>query len=562
MEKYKFSELQYEPTDYSKVNEKYLELEEKALSAESLESLEDVLLSYDRIVADAEYNFTLAYIHSSLDAKDEKWQKAIVEETQGSAMSDPSGLVKAILGNPFFPLLEKKYGKALGTKLNKRLQTEGKAQSQRAKEGELVSSYQRIKAMVRATYKGTLMSEGGFYPLFSDPDRKVRIQSRKAIFNAFLEKKEELGKLLETLVALRDSIAKENGFENYLEYMDFCYCRFGYGEKELDRFVEEVKKYVVPLYVDILEETRKRLSLDRMMVYDMGLMFTDGNPKPMGDSTYLTEASRRVYNNLSPEIGEFFSGMVETESLNVDFSPNKVAGMGFCTELRKGMYPYVFGSLDGTAEDVAVFTHEVGHAWQSWKSDQRLKLSLFREVPLDAVEIPSKTMELFTYEGAEEFFGKDGEKFRFSHFRNAIREIINYSAIHELNTWIYTHVGATFDEINVKWLQIHSSFFPGLEWGELEEEEKKGASLLRNMGVYMFPRYLISYALSEMCAMDLFFLKRRDREGALAAYSELCSQGGDKSYVEILAQAGLEPSYKEGRVKKVMEEARAYLEAN
>ena len=416
--------------------------------------------------------------------------------------------------------------------------------------------------MVRATYNGTLMSEGGFYPLFSDPDREVRIQSRKVIFNAFLEKKEELGKLLEILVELRDSIAKENGFENYLEYMDFCYCRFGYGEKELDRFVEEVKKYVVPLYVDILEETRKRLSLDRMMVYDMGLMFTDGNPKPMGDSTYLTEASRRVYNNLSPEIGEFFSGMVETESLNVDFSPNKVAGMGFCTEMRKGMYPYVFGSLDGTAEDVAVFTHEVGHAWQSWKSDQRLKLSLFREVPLDAVEIPSKTMELFTYEGAEEFFGKDGEKFRFSHFRNAIREIINYSAIHELNTWIYTHVGATFDEINAKWLQIHSSFFPGLEWGELGEEEKKGASLLRNMGVYMFPRYLISYALSEMCAMDLFFLKRRDREGALAAYSELCSQGGDKSYVEILAQAGLEPSYKEGRVKKVMEEARAYLEAN
>ena len=562
MEKYKFSELQYEPTDYSKVNEKYLELEEKALSAESLESLEDVLLSYDRIVADAEYNFTLAYIHSSLDAKDEKWQKAIVEETQGSALSDPSGLVKAILGNPFFPLLEKKYGKALGTKLNKRLQTEGKAQSQRAKEGELVSSYQRIKAMVRATYNGTLMSEGGFYPLFSDPDRKVRIQSRKAIFNAFLEKKEELGKLLETLVALRDSIAKENGFENYLEYMDFFYCRFSYGEKELDRFVEEVKRYAVPLYVDILEETRKRLALDRMMVYDMGLMFTDGNPKPMGDSAYLTEASRRVYNNLSPEIGEFFSGMVETESLNVDFSPNKVAGMGFCTEMRKGMYPYVFGSLDGTAEDVAVFTHEVGHAWQSWKSDQRLKLSLFREVPLDAVEIPSKTMELFTYEGAEEFFGKDGEKFRFSHFRNAIREIINYSAIHELNTWIYTHVGATFDEINSRWLQIHSSFFPGLEWGELEEEEKKGASLLRNMGVYMFPRYLISYALSEMCAMDLFFLKRRDREGALNAYSELCSQGGDKSYVEILAQAGLEPSYKEGRVKKVMEEARAYLEAN
>ena len=553
MEKYKFSELQYEPTDYSKVNEKYLELEKKALSAESLESLEDVLLSYDRIVADAEYNFTLAYIHSSLDAKDEKWQKAIVEETQGSAMSDSSGLVKAILGNTFFPLLEKKYGKALSIKLNKRLQTEGKAQSQRAKEGELVSSYQRIKAMVRATYNGTLMSEGGFYPLFSDPDRKVRIQSRKAIFNAFLEKKEELGKLLETLVALRDSIAKENGFENYLEYMDFCYCRFGYGEKELDRFVEEVKKYVVPLYVDILEETRKRLSLDRMMVYDMGLMFTDGNPKPMGDSTYLTEASRRVYNNLSPEIGEFFSGMVETESLNVDFSPNKVAGMGFCTELRKGMYPYVFGSLDGTAEDVAVFTHEVGHAWQSWKSDQRLKLSLFREVPLDAVEIPSKTMELFSYPFAEEFFGKDGDKFRFAHFRNAVKEIVAYTSVHELNTWIYTHVGASFDEINEKWMEIQSSYYPNVSYGEMEEEEKKGAGLLRNMGIFMFPRYLISYVFSEMCAIDLFMEYLKDKDKALDSYNRLCRVGGSKSYPEILSAAGLEPSYNKGRVKDVMD---------
>ena len=39
-------------------------------------------------------------------------------------------------------------------------------------------------------------------------------------------------------------------------------------------------------------------------------------------------------------------------------------------------------------------------------------------------------------------------------------------------------------------------------------------------------------------------------------------QGGDKSCAVIFTQADLEPSYKDGRVKKVMEEARAYLETN
>ena len=53
-------------------------------------------------------------------------------------------------------------------------------------------------------------------------------------------------------------------------------------------------------------------------------------------------------------------------------------------------------------------------------------------------------------------------------------------------------------------------------------------------------------------------------DSSLKRYARLeeLLQGGDKSYVEILAQAGLEPSFREGRVKKVMEEARAYLVTN
>ena len=559
---YKFSDLQYKETDYQSLAKMILDLTEKAKKADSPSSLEEVLKIYDTEMGEVGYNYTLSYIHSSLDSSDTFWQEALQKESKGNAMLDTTPLLKAILENKYFSSLEEKYGPVLRDKLNKSISTGSKAQNERAEEGDLVSKYQREKAMVRINYKGKELSEGEVIPLFESPIREERIQSRKAVAKAFLEKKELFGSMLERLVSLRDTIAKENGFSNYLEYMDINYSRIGYGEKEMDAFVSEVKEYVVPVLSHIFEETRKRLGLEEMTVADISLMFVDGNAKPTGGADVLKEAAKKMYKALSPEMEAFFTGMLDSHSIDVDFSPNKVSGMGFCTDLKKGMYPFVFGNLDGTSWDVTVFTHEVGHAWQSYASDQNLDLTLFREMPLDAVEIPSKTMELFSYPFAEEFFGKDGDKFRFAHFRNAVKEIVAYTSVHELNTWIYTHVGASFDEINEKWMEIQSSYYPNVSYGEMEEEEKKGAGLLRNMGIFMFPRYLISYVFSEMCAIDLFMEYLKDKDKALDSYNRLCRVGGSKSYPEILSAAGLEPSYKKGRVKDVMEKVKAYLENN
>ena len=559
---YKFSDLQYKETDYQSLAKMILDLTEKAKKADSPSSLEEVLKIYDTEMEEVGYNYTLSYIHSSLDSSDSFWQEALQKESKGNAMLDITPLLKAILENKYFSSLEEKYGPVLRDKLNKSISTGSKAQNERAEEGDLVSKYQREKAMVRINYKGKELSEGEVIPLFESPIREERIQSRKAVAKAFLEKKELFGSMLERLVSLRDTIAKENGFSNYLEYMDINYSRIGYGEKEMDAFVSEVKEYVVPVLSHIFEETRKRLGLEEMTVADISLMFVDGNAKPSGGADVLKEAAKKMYKALSPEMEAFFTGMLDSHSIDVDFSPNKVSGMGFCTDLKKGMYPFVFGNLDGTSWDVTVFTHEVGHAWQSYASDQNLDLTLFREMPLDAVEIPSKTMELFSYPFAEEFFGKDGDKFRFAHFRNAVKEIVAYTSVHELNTWIYTHVGASFDEINEKWMEIQSSYYPNVSYGEMEEEEKKGAGLLRNMGIFMFPRYLISYVFSEMCAIDLFMEYLKDKDKALDSYNRLCRVGGSKSYPEILSAAGLEPSYKKGRVKDVMEKVKAYLENN
>ena len=168
---YKFSDLQYKETDYQSLAKMILDLTEKAKKADSPSSLEEVLKIYDTEMGEVGYNYTLSYIHSSLDSSDSFWQEALQKESKGNAMLDTTPLLKAILENKYFSSLEEKYGPVLRDKLNKSISTGSKAQNERAEEGDLVSKYQREKAMVRINYKGKELSEGEVIPLFESPIR-------------------------------------------------------------------------------------------------------------------------------------------------------------------------------------------------------------------------------------------------------------------------------------------------------------------------------------------------------------------------------------------------------
>lgn len=556
MEQYKFSELTYQPNDFEKVNQKLNELTQRVINAANEEEVFTALEEYDSMMDEVAYAFNLAYIRSSLDCTDTFYQDAVQKEGAGYAMLSTAPFYKALLDSPFFSSLEKQYGSQFRPLLEQKFRTEANGQEFMAEEQVLINTYQQKKAELRIIFRGKTYSEGEMLVFFDSPDRQTRIDARKALSQTVLEQKETLAPMLLKLISLRDQIAKANGFENYLTYADTVYSRRGYGEAEMDAFCRQVKEELVPLLSELKEEQRIRLGVDKLMAYDNHLLFPDGNAKPAGDAAYLTEQSKKMYDALSPDIGKFFRNMVDTESLDVTASARKVSGMGFCTDVRKDLLPYVFGNCNGTDTDVAVFTHEIGHAWQSQITRQFISLLMLQQMPLDAVEIPSKTMELFTYPYAEGFFGKDADKFRQGHFCDSLHEIAAYCSIHEFNTWIYTHVGASFEELSAKQMEIEKLYDPGLDYGELETYYMQGANLLRNMAVYMFPRYVISYSLSEMCAMDLFRLMQENPETAWTSYEKLCSVGGSLSYPEILAQAGLEPAYAEGRVAKVVAFAR------
>ena len=84
-----------------------------------------------------------------------------------------------------------------------------------------------------------------------------------------------------------------------------------------------------------------------------------------------------------------------------------------------------------------------------------------------------------------------------------------------------------------------------------------GCDLFTNTAIYMFPRSVVSYALSIVCAQQLKAAYDADPVDGWARYHALCASGGSKLYAETLAAAGLELPYAPGVVERLARELAA-----
>lgn len=546
----KFKDIPYERPDFDEIQKKLDTFAERIEQAENYETVREVLMESQRLQKQAEESHIIAMIRMYQDSTDEFYAKEAVFQEQKLAMLDSEKFNHALISSPFAPNINQEFGTEFLNLLDKNNRLFAKGKEQQAKEQELVNRYQQIKAGMKFEFQGKTLSEGELRAFRENPDRQIRREATAAMYRGFAAKKEEFGELLDELIKVRLAIAKANGFESYLDYMNLEKGRRDYGEKELRAFCKQIREEAVPLLQKLYEQQQRQLGLDKMTVYDYTLIFPDGNPKPVGGIEKLYESARTMYHGLGEEIGKFYDSMLEHEMIDAEQSPNKITGMGFCTELPMTGMPFVFANSNGTLSDVAVLTHEVGHAYQMYCSMNKQPLLEYLNMVNDIAEIPSKTMEIFAYAYAEEFFGKDAQKFIFMHQYEIVGELASYCMIDEYEAWLYTHPEANFEERCMEYDRLFKEFNPGIDNSEFTEEIRQGAVLCASMGVYMFPKYLVSYALSEMCALEFAERMETEPEQVWKDYTLLCEAGGSLSYPELLKQSNLHPAYEDGAVAR------------
>ena len=309
-----------------------------------------------------------------------------------------------------------------------------------------------------------------------------------------------------------------------------------------------VRRELVPLKKRLYERLRDRLGLAAYTADDAGIYFKTGNPIPSGDAGFLLEQASTMYARMDQDFSALFETMKNGGYFDCAKSDNKITGMGFCTEIYSEKLPFIFGNCTGRRSDVDILVHEFGHAIQMKNSMDRFSVPEYWEMPNDLSEIPSKTMEQLSYEHAPLFFGTYAGQYVEAHLITILEEICSFCMTHEFETFLYTadafHSKAAIAEYN----RLTAIYDAGIDYSVCEVYMDAGALLVQNKGIYMFPRYLISYALSNISAIGIRLAYEADKEKGLAVYKKLCGMGGCMEYKDAMKALGLPLPYTEQAV--------------
>lgn len=109
-----------------------------------------------------------------------------------------------------------------------------------------------------------------------------------------------------------------------------------------------------------------------------------------------------MYEQMSPETGEFINFMYDNALMDVLSAKGKAAG-GYCTEILEYKSPFIFSNFNGTSGDVDVLTHEAGHAFAYYSVRDKMELCDQISPTMESCEVHSMSMEFFAWPWHELF---------------------------------------------------------------------------------------------------------------------------------------------------------------
>ncbi|MBO4878679.1 MAG: M3 family oligoendopeptidase [Clostridia bacterium] len=549
----KFKDLEYKRPDKAALVKEFKGYLKRFKEAKSFDEANEAMLAWEKVTDKVTTQAVIASIRNTMNMKDEFYdgEKKFYDTTMPKLMPLMKRTTKAMLKSPFRPQFEEAYGKHMF----KSMEVEEKLMSLKVilpsiRENKLGSEYSKTAASCSVDFRGEKCNLYGLLRHMQSTDREERkaafIEWAKLYKGAAPKLEEQYGKLVKT----RASIAKKLGFSSYIDYIYKARGRYDYGPKEVAAFREAVRKYITPLCAKLFEEQRQRIGVDKLHWYDEDLIFPEGNADPVGTPEELTEKARQMYEELSPETGEFFNFMVEHELYDFVTRENKHLG-GYCTALAEYKAPFIFSNFNGTSADIDVLTHEAGHAFEYYYASRKLPLSGLAHSTSEINEIHSMSMEHFAYPYMERFFPGKADKYRFTHFTDAVKTIPYLVSVDEFQHRVFENPDSTPADWRRYWKQIEEKYMP---WRSYDGNEflESGGFWMQKQHVFLYPFYYVDYALAQLGAFSLY---RKSVEGGDAwnSYLTLCSIGGKYGYFETLEKAGIPVPLDENVVRETAE---------
>jgi len=560
----KFTEFPYQRPDIDKYKEHFDNQLVKFENAMNIEAQIEAITEINILRDEFDTMARLANVRYTINTQDEFYlsEKKYLDTLSPMLKDYDTRFYTSLVNSKFRKKLEDKIGKHLFNLAELAIKTfTPEIEQEMIKASELTTEYRQLMASAKIMFEGEERNLSGFGPFVSSTDRDMRKKASATKWSFFKNNEEQLDRIYDDLVKVRDSMAKKLGYKNFIELAYVNLKRTDYTPEDVAVYRKQILDTIVPVAQKLREKQKNRLGLDNLYYYDETIHFPTGNAKPKGSVQDILDNTLKMYHELSKQTGEFFEHMYGSELMDLENKKGKAVG-GYCTFFKLFSSPFIFSNFNGTEDDIRVLMHEAGHAFQGYCSKD-FEIPEYMNPTLEACEIHSMSMEFITWDWMDLFFKEEANKYKYFHLVRALEFLPYCVTVDEFQHWVYENVNATPAERKAKWRELEQKYIPGKDYND-NDFLNRGGYWQQQRHIYEKPFYYIDYGLAQVCAFQYWkkmnASSKKENTTALKDYITLCQAGGSRSFLDLLKIANIDSPFKKDTVKKAIKPIMAYLD--
>lgn len=556
----KFADYSYQRPDFQTYQDTYTQALHALKEASSLSSAKEAVDTLNQLRGTIDTAANLASIRFSIDTNDHFYEAEddFWNDYQPRFEALDFQFYQALLSSPLLNELKELYPETLFLFAESRVKLFDESLiSLFQKENQLASDYGKLIASAQIDFQGQTYTLAQLRPFTENKDRQIRLAAFEKQTAFFADHESQFDQIYDDMVKVRTEIAQKLGFKNYVEFADTQMNRWDYDRKMIETYRQEILEKVVPITQKLYQRQAERNQLEHATYVDLPLVYPTGNATPKGTPEELVEKAQIMYQELSPETGEFFDFMVTHDLLDLLSKTGKQSG-GYCTFIQEYQSPFIFANFNGTSGDVDVLTHEAGHAFQAFSS-RWIKEPEILFPNFESCEIHSMSMEFIAWPWMESFFEEETDKYKFAHLASSLQFLPYGVLVDHFQQEVYTHPEWTAAQRKQCWRTLEKQYCPERDYTEMPDLER-GLYWFRQGHIFQSPFYYIDYTLAQVCAFQFWyrFIVAKD-ETAWQDYLAICQVGGTKTFLEILSLAHLRSPFEKGALDDTLSAVDQFL---
>ncbi len=519
----------------------YQDLSERELTC--VEDLKAWMRDRTELEAILEEDQAWRYIKMNIDTRDDARKQAytfLVEEILPHIAPFDHALNKKIVESPFFAELDQVHYKTYIRTLKKEIEIYRKENIPLFTEiAKKEQEYGGLAAAMTVEIDGETLTMQQASLLLKGVDREKRERTYRIITDRRLQDTQALDTLLDELIALRQLIARNAGFDNYRDYIFVAKGRFDYTSQDCMNMHDAIATAVMPALNAFEQERKKLLDLDDYRPWDTGVDALHRDPlKPFEGGEQLLDTSIACFQDIRPFFGECLSTMKTMKYLDLESKQGKAPG-GFNYPLYEIGVPFIYMNAVGSQRDVETLMHEGGHAVHSFLA-RELELNEFKGTPAEVAELASMSMELLSMHTWDKFYQdpEDLKRAREEQIKGSLDALPWIAAVDRFQHWMYT-TEHTAQERRAYWNTLMDTFgSTAIDWTGFED--MRANMWQKQLHIFEVPFYYIEYAIAQLGAIAMWRQHKLDGDKALDNYMTALSLGYTKTIPELYQAAGIE----------------------